>query len=92
MARGLRAVGRLDEAERIQLALAAEFEREGAADGYVFEELYEIALARGDAAAARAWAARAYAELAKDPALAGNEPARLARLRDAGGAGTTGAR
>ena len=42
--------------------------------------------------AARAWAARAYAELAKDPALAGNEPARLARLKDAGGAGTTGAR
>jgi tetratricopeptide (TPR) repeat protein len=92
VARGLRAVGRLDEAERIQFALAAEFERDGAADGYVFEELYEIALARGDAAAARAWAARAYAELAKDPALAGNEPARLARLKDAGGAGTTGAR
>ena len=45
-----------------------------------------------DDAAARAWAARAYAELAKDPALAGNEPARLARLKDAGGAGTTGAR
>jgi len=81
VARGLRAVGRIDDAERMQLALAAELEREGRADGYVFEELCEIALARGDAAAAAAWASKAYSELAKDVALAANDRARLARLR-----------
>ena len=81
VARGLRAVGRLDDAERVQLALAAELEREGGADGYVFEELAEIAAARGDAAATAAWAAKAYAELSKDAALAASDPARLARLR-----------
>lgn len=81
VARGMRAVGRLDDAERVQLALADGLEREGRADGYVFEELCEIALARGDAAGASAWAAKAYAELAKDAGLARAEPARLERLR-----------
>ncbi|MBK6806558.1 MAG: hypothetical protein IPG84_17800 [Betaproteobacteria bacterium] len=54
----MRAVGRLDDAERMQLALAAELERERRADGYVFEELAEIAVARNDAATAATWAAR----------------------------------
>ncbi|CAG0962171.1 hypothetical protein BURK1_00772 [Burkholderiales bacterium] len=81
VARGLRAVGRLADALHAQLALAAELERAGETDGYVFEELAEIALAHGDAAAAAAWAAKAHAELARDASLVANAPARLARLR-----------
>lgn len=61
VARGLRATGRLDDAERIQRELAGEFERAGATDPHVFDELAELARARGDAASAAAWTARAKA-------------------------------
>jgi tetratricopeptide (TPR) repeat protein len=81
VARGLRAVGRLDDAERLQLALATELDRERRADGYVFEELAEIAVARNDAATAATWAAKAHAELSQDTGLAASDPARLARLK-----------
>lgn len=80
VARGYRAVGRLDDAEAIQTALVAEGERSGKPDGYVFEELAEIAIARGDASAAQPWARKAHALLAEDAYLAANEAARLARL------------
>ncbi len=80
VARGYRAVGRLDDAEAIQKALVAELDAIGETDGYVYEELAEIALARGDAKAARPWAAKAHAALKDDPDLAANEAARLARL------------
>ena len=80
VARGYRAVGRLDDAEAIQKALVAEFDAIGETDGYVYEELAEIALARGDADAARPWAAKAHAALKDDADLAANERARLARL------------
>ena len=79
VARGYRAVGRLDDAERIQKALVVEFDAIGEPDGYVYEELAEIALARGDAAAARPWAAKAHAALRDDADLANDAP-RLARL------------
>jgi hypothetical protein len=46
VARGLRANGRLDEAERMQRQLAAELERAGETDPYVAEELAEIAKAK----------------------------------------------
>ena len=85
VARGLRSLGRFDEAWSMQQALAAEGERAGRADGYVYEELAEIALARGDEAAARPWAAKAYAALRSDADLAATEPARLARLGRLGG-------
>ncbi len=78
--RGLRGVGRLDDAEAAQKSLAAELERIGETDGYVYEELAEIALARGDAKAAGRWAAKAHAALKNDPDLAANEAPRLARL------------
>jgi len=78
--RGLRGAGRLDEAEAAQKSLAAALERSGETDGYVYEELAEIALARGDASAARPWAAKAHAALKDDPHLAANEAPRLARL------------
>jgi tetratricopeptide (TPR) repeat protein len=80
VARGLRSLGRLDEAEAMQRALADELQAANAPDGYVFEELAEIALARGDRAAARPWAAKAYALLSEDADLRATDPARLARL------------
>jgi tetratricopeptide (TPR) repeat protein len=78
--RAERMLGRLEEAQRIQLELANETERAGEPDGYVYEELAEIALARGDATAAKPWAVKAYALLKDDPDLKAEEPARLARL------------
>jgi tetratricopeptide (TPR) repeat protein len=80
VARGLRSLRRLDEAEAIQLALVRETEAANASDGYVYEELAEIALARNDAVAAKPWAAKAYAQLKNDDALKSGEPNRLARL------------
>jgi len=79
VARGYRAMGRLDDAEKIQRALVVELDAIGERDGYVYEELAEIALARGDAAAAQPWAAKAHALLKDDPDVANDAP-RLARL------------
>jgi tetratricopeptide (TPR) repeat protein len=80
VARGYRAVGRLDDAEAVQKSLAAELAQAGESDGYVYEELAEIALARGDAKSAAAWAAKAHAALKDDASVAANEGPRLARL------------
>jgi len=80
IARAQRSLGQLDDAERTQRELVAEYERLGEPDGYVYEELAEIALARGDDAGAKPWAARAHAALRDDPDLKASEPARLARL------------
>jgi tetratricopeptide (TPR) repeat protein len=80
VARGYRAVGRLDDAETAQRSLATELAQAGESDGYVFEELAEISLARGDAKAAQPWAAKAHAALKDDTWLAANEAPRLARL------------
>ncbi|HKU85611.1 MAG TPA: tetratricopeptide repeat protein [Casimicrobiaceae bacterium] len=82
VARGLRSLGRLDEAESIQRALAGELATVGTPDGNVFEELAEIALARGDRAAAQPWAAQAIAILGADKDLQVSDTARLARLAD----------
>jgi tetratricopeptide (TPR) repeat protein len=85
VARGLRSLGRLDDAEKMQRALAKEMERSPAGDGYVYEELAEIALARNDASGAKPWAAKAYALLKNDEGLKAGEPERLARLAKIGG-------
>jgi tetratricopeptide (TPR) repeat protein len=85
VARGLRALGRLDEAEAIQRRLADELDADHAPDGYVFEELAEIAAARGDRTAAKPWASRALALLSRDVEFRANEPARLARLSELAG-------
>lgn len=82
VARGMRSLGRLDDAESIQRTLAVELDAAGASDGFVFEELAEIALARGDPAAAQPWAAKALAILGEDPDLRANDAARLARLAE----------
>jgi tetratricopeptide (TPR) repeat protein len=77
VARGLRATGKLDDAKKIQLALASETEAAGEGDGYVYEELAEIAFAQGDKESARRWAAKAHALLKDDPSM---EAARITRL------------
>jgi len=82
VARGLRSLGKLDEAEVLQRALADELQAANAPDGYVFEELAEIALARGDRKAAQPWAAKAFALLGDDPDLKANDAARLAHLAE----------
>jgi tetratricopeptide (TPR) repeat protein len=81
VARGLRSVGRLDEAQAMQQALAKALDAIGEPDGYVYEELAEIAMARNDPAAAKPWAQKAHAALKDDPGLA-REPRRLARLAE----------
>jgi tetratricopeptide (TPR) repeat protein len=85
VARGLRSLDRLDEAEAMQRALAAEAERAGAPDGFIYEELAEIAVARHDESAAKPWAAKAYELLKNDIWISANEPKRLARLAELGG-------
>jgi tetratricopeptide (TPR) repeat protein len=85
IARSLRSLGRYDDALAIQTALLVETENAGVVDGYVYEELGELALARGDAAAAKPWFGKAYAALAGEASLAADEPARLDRLRRLGG-------
>lgn len=88
VARGMRAVGRFDEAQAIQMSLAEELDRTGAPDGYVFEELAELAIARGDRTAAADWAARALPLLAADAGFAAREPGRIARLKELAATGS----
>jgi len=80
IARGYRATGQLDDAQKLQEALVVETEKIGEPDGYVYEELAEIALARADPPAAAAWAGKAHALLKDDGHLKANEAARLDRL------------
>lgn len=80
IARGYRATGRLDDAQKWQEALVVETEEAGEPDGYVYEELAEIALLRGDKATAATWAGKAHALLAEDGYLKANEAKRLDRL------------
>jgi tetratricopeptide (TPR) repeat protein len=92
IARAQRSLGQLDDAEKTQRSLLAEYDKLGEPDGYVYEELAEIALARGDAAAAKPWAAKAYAELSADAGFAAANGERLARLARIGGVATASAK
>jgi tetratricopeptide (TPR) repeat protein len=84
IARAYRSLGRYDEALAIQRRLAVESAEAGAPDGYVYEELGEILLAKGDRAAARPNFARAFELLGGDAGLRTDEPERLARLKRLG--------
>jgi tetratricopeptide (TPR) repeat protein len=77
VARGLRSLGRYDEALAIQRELA-----QGPSDGYVDEELGELLLALGRPAEAGPHFARAHEALSADAWLVANEPDRLKRLSD----------
>jgi tetratricopeptide (TPR) repeat protein len=84
VARVRRDLGEVAAALAEQRSLLAEYERLGRRSGYVFEEIAECLRLLGDEAAARPYFADAYAELAQDPWLLTNEPARLERLRRLG--------
>lgn len=84
--RGLRALGRYEEALSQQRDLAAQLARLGAQDGFVEEELGENLLALGRPEEARPHWARALAQLSQSGDLASLEEARVARLRGLAGA------
>jgi tetratricopeptide (TPR) repeat protein len=85
VARTYRSLGRNDDALAIQRQLEAEGVAANAPDGYVYEELGEVLLAKGERAAAQANFARAFELLGGDATFRANEPERLARLRRLGG-------
>ncbi|TMH62583.1 MAG: tetratricopeptide repeat protein [Betaproteobacteria bacterium] len=85
VARAYRSLGRNDDALAIQRQLAVEDAGANAPDGYVYEELGELLLAKGERAAAQANFARAFELLGGDAGLRANEPERLSRLRALGG-------
>jgi tetratricopeptide (TPR) repeat protein len=77
-----RAMGRLDEALKMQRALQAETEdKRLEPDGYVLEEIAECLQALGRPDEARSYFTRAYELLSNDAWLAANEPKRLERLQ-----------
>jgi tetratricopeptide (TPR) repeat protein len=81
VARGLRSLGRIEEALAIQRDLN---DGDGGSDGYVEEELGELLLASGRPAEAGPHFAKAYELLSKDEWLADSEPERLKRLAELG--------
>jgi tetratricopeptide (TPR) repeat protein len=85
VARAKRALGRYDEALAEQRALEAELKAIGEEDGFVYEELGELLLQRGEVDAAREYFGRAYDLLSKDTWFPENEPARMARMKELGG-------
>jgi tetratricopeptide (TPR) repeat protein len=84
VARTLRSLDRIDEALAIQQRLEKEWDEAGEADGYVYEEIGECLLAKGETQAARPYFTLAYEELAKDAWMREHEAERLQRLRELG--------
>lgn len=85
VARTLRALSKLDEAIKIQLALLEEMIETNQMDGYVYEELGELHLLKGEEVH-KMYFQFAYTELSKDTWLAANEPKRLMRMQQLAGA------
>jgi tetratricopeptide (TPR) repeat protein len=81
----LRALGRVDEALKIQQTLKQELDAASQKDGYVDEELGECLLAQKKPAEAKPYFKRAYELLSKDEWLRENEPKRLERLKELAG-------
>ncbi len=80
--RCLRSLGKNDEALKSQKEIAAELEESNLPnDGYVFEELAELYLIKGEKEQAKKNFKLAYQELSKDGWLVKNEPERLKRLQ-----------
>lgn len=83
IARNLRALERYDEAISIQLELEKEIEaKELPKDGYVYEELGELYLVKGDFNVSKKYFGLAYSILSEDNWLQNNEPDRLSRLKE----------
>jgi tetratricopeptide (TPR) repeat protein len=81
--RTLRSLGQTEEAVAIQMALMDELESAGESDGYVFEEIAECMIALDRLDEARPYFLEAYEYLIEDLQ---QEPDRLARLKELGGA------
>lgn len=84
VARTLRSLGRVEDALSKQLILKEEFESAGESDGYVLEEIGECLLSLERLDEARPYFSKAYIFLSADPWLVGQEPERLARLKELG--------
>jgi tetratricopeptide (TPR) repeat protein len=84
VAKGYRSLDRIDEALVIQEALLKEYEQSGTSDGYVFEELAELYLLKGDTSKSQQFFAKAFKELSKDTWLVNNQSERLQRLKTLG--------
>jgi len=85
VARTYRAMGRYEEALRLQEALLAELNIDGIEDGYVYEELAELYLTIGQAGSDR-YFGLAWKLLSEDKWLVDNERERIDRLKaNAGG-------
>ncbi len=83
--RCLRSLGQNEKAFIIQTELAPESgERIFPLDGYIFEELAELHLLKGEKELAKKNFTWAYDVLSKDKWLVKNEPERLSRLKDLG--------
>ncbi|MBK7148819.1 MAG: tetratricopeptide repeat protein [Bacteroidetes bacterium] len=80
VARTLRAMGKIEEAIKIQLALLEEVIESENADGYVYEELAELHLLKKDDTC-KMYFQFAYNELSKDAWLTTHEPQRIERLK-----------
>lgn len=87
VARCQRALGRNDEALATQLALLKKFEQTGSQDGYVYEELGELYLVRGEKDKAAGYFGKAYKMLSSDKWLMSHEPNRMARMKKLGHVG-----
>jgi tetratricopeptide (TPR) repeat protein len=81
VARTLRALNRIDDALKIQLALLEEMIETQQEDGYVYEELAELHLSKNETVS-KMYFGFAYRELSKDNWLVKNEPARLERMKE----------
>ncbi len=82
VARTYRSLKRLLEALTIQLDLEREFAKEGASDGYVFEELAELYLLMAKNELAQKYFALAYKEFSKDEWFKTHESVRLKRIEE----------
>ena len=83
--RTLRALGRVEAARRLAEEAASTAEADGDQAPYLHEELAECHAALGDMEGARSSARRALTVLENDPTFVGQQPRRLARLRELAG-------
>jgi len=85
VARTHRSLGNIDLALEMQLNLEQEIAESGSAeDGYVFEEIGECLLLKGEEKSASPYFLKAWTILSQDPWLQKNEADRLARLKTLG--------
>ncbi len=86
VARMLRALERYDEALALQQELIATRKQRGEESGFVYEELGELLLVKGQTEEAKAFFVKAWAKLKDESWIRESEPERYARLRKLAGA------